>query len=1382
MEISQVTELMFSNGPLISTDAKPYILPLIADKTTVIRVFPLIAAGAAAPRVTGKLHVYAVAQDGVTKSNKLADPTPDNGVITAITALNRDSSEASLNFTLPPTDMPNLTAAGYIEVEADITPLPGEPSTPIGAVTPQIFEFVPQTRPLRVAVVPFCYMPPANPPAPVACPPYVTQDDAFLLKHVYPAADNVPDDKHEGIFFYSIPPPKSTGSTRLWTLSLKPCDLDLEGNCPAPDGGEVLKAKLLKAYYGTPNFKKQFDQLIAWLPLAAEKDAGYDGISSPPWSNGKGRVALVLQYDPPNDKNAFAHEIGHNLGLRHTKPITSIPGASTAGEDDDTKWPYASDRIQNTGLVSPLVSSTFFDLMSYDNPATKWVAPYTYAVLYQSGFQPHGDEVNNFLLCPGACPTPHSREVTKTNDASPSDFLVISGSVQADGTAGTLDPAYHIVADDSPDPSDPNGAYCLQFSGAGGVLSNYCFSLTFVNPESLAPLASKAFALEVPFPTQTTSIALTAGSRVLAAVTVPPHAPQVNFTSPKAGDTWNEGTQTISWSASDQDGNPLTYALSYSVDGGNSYIPIDVDLTDTQVTLDSSSVSGSPQVYFHLMATDGVNTTASTVGPVTVVQTPKIALAATSVDFGNATVSAAVGRSLLVMSAGTGPMTVTSISSNNPMFSLLTPAVPFTLNVGDQISIGLQFLPASTGSESGMLTLTSSDPSSPSIQVALSGTGFANAVQDWQLTPATVDFGSVGSGQTSNETVLIFDDGTADLQVSSMSISNSHFQITSPSTPYTVSAGTQQPIVIQFTSDGSGQQNGTLTISSNDPTHATRTVMLTGMAVASLGPQIAPGGIVNAASSAATVARGSLASIYGTNLTAASPSTAGSFPLPLNFGGTSVTVGGVPAPIYYVQSTQMNIQIPYQAPLGASVPVVVTSASGVSNTVNVAIADYALGVFQYSRTGSQLDPIITHANYSLITPGSPAVPGETVIVFATGIGKLNNPPATGAAASASPLSTAVDTPSVTVGGAPAGVLFAGLAPGLAGLAQLDIQLPANLPSGSLPLQIIFPGDTGPAVNIAVQGNVTTPTCSFALSPTSASVPAGASTGNTVTVTASASSCAWTAVSGAAWITITSGASGSGSGQVTYSAAANTGAARSGVILIAGLSFTVNQAAGTTLPDTTTGLVGWWKFDESSGATVTDSSGHGNGGTIVGGVTRVPGIFGGALSFDGSTGMIDGGSPGTAFPTGSSARTISAWIMITNPPTVDNAILHYGTYGGAPPAVNFHLFVTGAGSKVAFGNGYGFGVIDGTTSVADGQWHNVAGVYEGPGTNVARIYVDGIQQFSGTLLDVPDTGNQTPWRIGNFLAGGGFFSGLMDDVRIYGRALSTTDLQAVFAGQ
>jgi hypothetical protein len=86
-------------------------------------------------------------------------------------------------------------------------------------------------------------------------------------------------------------------------------------------------------------------------------------------------------------------------------------------------------------------------------------------------------------------------------------------------------------------------------------------------------------------------------------------------------------------------------------------------------------------------------------------------------------------------------------------------------------------------------------------------------------------------------------------------------------------------------------------------------------------------------------------------------------------------------------------------------------------------------------------------------------------------------------------------------------------------------------------------------------------CSYSISPTSAS-PAAAATTGTVSVTAG-TGCAWTATSNAAWLTITSGASGSGNGSVGYSVAANTGAARSGTLTIAGSTFTVNQAAGTT---------------------------------------------------------------------------------------------------------------------------------------------------------------------------------------------------------------------------
>lgn len=84
------------------------------------------------------------------------------------------------------------------------------------------------------------------------------------------------------------------------------------------------------------------------------------------------------------------------------------------------------------------------------------------------------------------------------------------------------------------------------------------------------------------------------------------------------------------------------------------------------------------------------------------------------------------------------------------------------------------------------------------------------------------------------------------------------------------------------------------------------------------------------------------------------------------------------------------------------------------------------------------------------------------------------------------------------------------------------------------------------------------TCSYSISPTSASVVAGGGTGS-VTVTAGAG-CAWTAVSNSSFITVTSGSSGSGNGSVGYSVAANTGSAsRSGTVTIAGQTFTVTQA-------------------------------------------------------------------------------------------------------------------------------------------------------------------------------------------------------------------------------
>ncbi len=236
------------------------------------------------------------------------------------------------------------------------------------------------------------------------------------------------------------------------------------------------------------------------------------------------------------------------------------------------------------------------------------------------------------------------------------------------------------------------------------------------------------------------------------------------------------------------------------------------------------------------------------------------------------------------------------------------------------------------------------------------------------------------------------------------------------------------------------------------------------------GPQITPGGVVNAADGTAKVSPGSLASIYGTNFTTSAPASAASLPLPLTLDGVTVTVAGIPAPLYYVQPTLINFQIPYEVPVGVAVPVEVTSGGVTSNAASVLVMNYAVGVYMYARTPSIFDPTIVHASGALVTPDLPAVPGESLVLYANGVGKLDNPPPTGAAVPGSPLVTAVDTPVITVGGFPVKVQFAGLTPTLLGLVQFNVQLPSLLPSGTLPVSIQFPGDTSTTVNLYVQGN------------------------------------------------------------------------------------------------------------------------------------------------------------------------------------------------------------------------------------------------------------------------------------------------------------------------
>ena len=98
----------------------------------------------------------------------------------------------------------------------------------------------------------------------------------------------------------------------------------------------------------------------------------------------------------------------------------------------------------------------------------------------------------------------------------------------------------------------------------------------------------------------------------------------------------------------------------------------------------------------------------------------------------------------------------------------------------------------------------------------------------------------------------------------------------------------------------------------------------------------------------------------------------------------------------------------------------------------------------------------------------PATTGETIVIYATGVGPVTNPPLSGSAAGADPLSLTILPPTVTIAGLPATVVFSGLAPGFVGLYQLNVVVPSLSPSGPADVVIQSGGQSSNAAVIQIQ--------------------------------------------------------------------------------------------------------------------------------------------------------------------------------------------------------------------------------------------------------------------------------------------------------------------------
>jgi hypothetical protein len=210
-------------------------------------------------------------------------------------------------------------------------------------------------------------------------------------------------------------------------------------------------------------------------------------------------------------------------------------------------------------------------------------------------------------------------------------------------------------------------------------------------------------------------------------------------------------------------------------------------------------------------------------------------------------------------------------------------------------------------------------------------------------------------------------------------------------------------------------------------------------------------------------------------------------------------------------------------------------------------------------------------------------------------------------------------------------------------------------------------------------------------------------------------------------------------------------------------------------DITTSLQGWWKLDDGSGTTTIDSSGNGNTGTFVGSPTWIAGHIGtGALSFSGSGQYVK--VPSNSSLNASTSVTVSGWFKSTN--TGWNAIVARITPG--PPYPGYWLTTEGT-DKLCFivgSTGFTFyNVCQSSSPYNDGNWHLAVGVFDG---TTQYVYLDGVEVASGTAASGKNISNTTSdlW-IGND-ATTDPMHGSIDDVRMYNRALTATDVAELYA--
>ena len=553
-------------------------IPLVEDKWTWVRVY--VDCGAECTHVDG----VTAQLRGYRGGEPLGSATLLNGPIEVLGFMDdsdrRMSSHNTLNFWLP-----DDWLSGSITLTAEVNP-PGADRIPESDYSNNQREesvvFHPRV-PMEIGYVKINYQPPES------CPPCKQADQ---LRRGNPSDDWIWGEP--GVFLRKVYPIPTAYAYLAGGFLWDQCLVDSNGET----NSEISKLLIKELNTLNDMLPDPPDYLFGWLPQGAYCGGKSDPDWWPAWPlscryAGKGQVAFADEpySDKPSVQRAYegvmAHEIGHLLGRRHSNTASCRPDKI----DECSDWPYEKSLIDDWGFdgtESPgQVMTPFweYDIMSYCYDT--WVSKFTYKKLYE--------KIDVAATGPSQV----------VQSSSPQEYLVVSGFVTTDDSVD-LDPIWRVTSEVPP--SDLGGTdYCIEFQdGIGNTLETECFDLTFVDSETFEPTTLDVFTARMPYHPEMASVVLKHDGVVLGEVPVSVHVPSVTVLSPNGGESWS-GTEVATWEASDSDGDTLTYTVMHSADGGSSWVPVSIAITQTTYLVDSTQLAGSTNALIKVIASDGVN-------------------------------------------------------------------------------------------------------------------------------------------------------------------------------------------------------------------------------------------------------------------------------------------------------------------------------------------------------------------------------------------------------------------------------------------------------------------------------------------------------------------------------------------------------------------------------------------------------------------------------------------------------------------------------------------------------------------------------------------------------------------------------------------------------